>query len=519
MAYTYFGNGTRKTVTDAEGLVTQYTYDGQNRLKTATTAFGRPEAATTTYTYWPDDLLKTVATPNGVVATHGYDKADRLTSLTNAKGGATVSRYAYTYDPNGNRLSQVEENGGLTETTTYTYDGLDRLATVTYPTDANYANGRVVSYGYDAVGNRARETERTTAGAILADKQGVFDNLNRLTSLADLVSPANSTTFTWDANGNQLTKTVGSGQPTEYRYDIRDKLVETVQGTSTLGRFQYDFQGRRNQKIGQDGVKQYVYDQTSVLAEYDAGRRPEGQVRLRLRPSDQPLPHRRRPALLPPRRPPLRRQPDGRRRLRRGQLPPDGLRRVPLPDGAGPQQEPLRVHRLRVGPGDGPLQRQGPLLRSASSAASSPRTPTSAKSTTPPSLHRYFYANDNPVRYVDPTGHAAKEQQQAPSWLVGAVAGGLEFFDRLSKVPAQLAQRVATLLTPGAPANKGRVAQKQRELLGVAKDAEQLSPRASRGLCRRYEDAGRRFRRRDSSCAGHGSAWPCEEGGRPHRSS
>src|SRR5262249_32597545 len=23
----------------------------------------------------------------------------------------------------------------------------------------------------------------------------------------------------------------------------------------------------------------------------------------------------------------------------------------------------------------------------------------------PPSLHRYFYANDNPTRYVDPTGH------------------------------------------------------------------------------------------------------------------
>ena len=88
-------------------------------------------------------------------------------------------------------------------------------------------------------------------------------------SLTDLVTPANSTTFTWDPNGNQLTKTVGTGQPTEYRYDIRDKLVETVQGPSTLGRFQYDFQGRRNQKIGEDGVKQYVYDQTSVLAEYD----------------------------------------------------------------------------------------------------------------------------------------------------------------------------------------------------------------------------------------------------------
>ena len=38
VAYTYFSNGTRKTVTDPAGSVTQYAYDGQNRLKTATTA-------------------------------------------------------------------------------------------------------------------------------------------------------------------------------------------------------------------------------------------------------------------------------------------------------------------------------------------------------------------------------------------------------------------------------------------------------------------------------------------------
>ena len=29
----------------------------------------------------------------------------------------------------------------------------------------------------------------------------------------------------------------------------------------------------------------------------------------------------------------------------------------------------------------------------------------------PPSLHRYFYANDNPLRYVDPTGHAGSDAQ------------------------------------------------------------------------------------------------------------
>ena len=95
LAYTYFKNGSRKTVTDPAGSVTEYAYDGQNRLKTATTDATGSDPKTTTYTYEPDDLLKTVTYPNGVVATHGYDKADRLLSLVNAKDGAPISSYLY----------------------------------------------------------------------------------------------------------------------------------------------------------------------------------------------------------------------------------------------------------------------------------------------------------------------------------------------------------------------------------------------------------------------------------------
>src|SRR5262249_15716030 len=144
----------------------------------------------------------------------------------------------------------------------------NRLATITYPVDAAFPAGRGVTYGYDNVGNRIRETEKDSGANVLADKQGVFDSLNRLTSLTDLVDGSKTTTFGYDDNGNQTSKTVG-GVTTEYRYDCRDKMIEAVQGASTLGRFQYDFNGRRNEKIGADGIVQYVYDQTSVLAEYD----------------------------------------------------------------------------------------------------------------------------------------------------------------------------------------------------------------------------------------------------------
>ncbi len=182
VTYSYFANGTRKSLTDPAELTTSYTYDGQNRSATVTT-----DAGVTQYDYFPDGLPKQTTYPNGVTATHQYDRADRLVSLVNAHGEAALSAYTYTYDADGNRLSQIELNGGTTEATSYTYDDLNRLSTVKYPSDSSFPNGRTVSYAYDNVGNRVRETERDNAGVVLADKQGTFDAINRLTQLADMV--------------------------------------------------------------------------------------------------------------------------------------------------------------------------------------------------------------------------------------------------------------------------------------------------------------------------------------------
>ncbi len=348
--------------------------------------------------------------PNGVKATHAYDRADRLTRLTNLRGPATVSAYAYGYDKNGNRLSQVETNGGVSETTTYTYDGLDRLTTVTYPVDASFPGGRVVTYGYDSVGNRIRETEKTTGGAVLADKQGVFDNTNRLTALNDLVSPANSTSFGWDANGNQNAKTVGTGPgavTTEYRYDIRDKMVETVQGVSILGRFQYDCEGRRTKKIGEEGLRQYVYDQTSLLLEYDdAGNQVAkydyGSDRLiSLFRRDEP----RRYFSLDGLRSVVNLTDDSGSVAASYHLDAWGNFRFPAELTASknrfaftgyvwdPETGLFNAKARYFDPQIGRFTNQDSFLGSIDD---------------PPSLHRYFYGNDNPLRYVDPTGHESE---------------------------------------------------------------------------------------------------------------
>jgi RHS repeat-associated protein len=403
----YYGNGNRRSVTDPEGRRTEYTYDGQNRLKTATTDQGSPTAAVTTYTYWPDDLLRTVASANGVTATHTYDKADRLVSLVNDRAGVLVSRYDYGYDPNGNRISQTETNGlpaPVTEATAYTYDDLDRLETVTYP-------DKKLAYGYDNVGNRRRETERDLAGNLLSAKVGDFDDNNRLKSLTESRpgQPDVVTVFTYDANGNQLTKQVGASAPVEYRYDVRDRMVEVAQAASILGRYQYDGQGRRSKKIGDGGDQiQFLYDQTSTLVEYG----PEGAPLAKYDWGSDRLIS-------------LTRSGEGRRYFSF-----DGLRSVTnlTTDGGAPaaayhldawgnyrQPTELDASKNRFG-FTGYYFDEETGLYDAKARLLDPKLGRFLTQDAflgeidqPPTTHKYLYANDNPVRFVDPGGHAAEE--------------------------------------------------------------------------------------------------------------
>jgi RHS repeat-associated protein len=402
VGYAYFANGTRKTVSGPSGETSSYTYDGQNRLATAVTAGG-----STAYAYFPDDLLRLVTYPNGVTSTHGYDKADRLTSIANARAASVLSSFVYSYDRNGNRLSQIETNHGPAETTSYTYDPLNRLATITYPVDLAFPLGRVVTYGFDAVGNRTRETEKTPAGAVLADKQGVFDNLNRLTTLTDLVDGSKTTAFTWDANGNQRTRTV-AGVTTEYRYDCRDKMVEVEEGASTPGRFQYDFEGWRSKKIGADGIVQYVYDQTSVLAEFDSAglelaKYDYGSDRLiSMVRSGGVGAEGRRWYSLDGLRSVVGLTDDSGATVASYHLDAWGNFRFPTELSASrnhfaftgyewdPELGLFNAKARYFDPQVGRFLSQDSFLGEIQD---------------PPSLHRYFYANDNPARFVDPTGH------------------------------------------------------------------------------------------------------------------
>jgi len=267
----YWKDGRVKSVTDPRG-VTSYTYDGQGREETVATSGG-----VTRKTYYPDGLGKDITFANGTKRAHAYDKADRLLTIVTTKDEAAVASTAYTYDANGNRLTEVQTNGGVEETTVYTYDDVDRLWTVTYAPDATHPNGRKVTYGLDGAGNRKTEvvTDPQTE-AVFESKTGQFDNANRLTELTDNLDASQTTTLAWDRNGNLLSETK-AGVTTSYRYDLRDTLAEVERGGQPLARFLGDFDERRVLKIGDptrpggSGVQEYVYNGSRLILDVENG--------------------------------------------------------------------------------------------------------------------------------------------------------------------------------------------------------------------------------------------------------
>ncbi len=258
--YDYDPNGNRTRLVDADGTVTSYDFDAVNRMSFVLTTTGG-EPVITTYSYTRASELAGTVSADGLVTEQAYDSAGRLESITNSVSTAITSSYVYTYDANGNRLTQVEVNGGAMEETTYAYDTSDRLIEVAYPEET-------VTTTYDAVGNRLTEITVDSAGGPSSDKTWNYDARDRLTQVSDALNASGTVTYTYDANGNQRSRTQ-NGTIRDQQFDVRNQLTEISDGGSMLMRFLYDHSGLRVRKSGPNGVVRYVYDDRAVLQQTD----------------------------------------------------------------------------------------------------------------------------------------------------------------------------------------------------------------------------------------------------------
>ncbi len=108
---------------DANGLISNYTYDLRQRLTSITTGDEQ-----TRYDYDPVGNLKKVTLPDGGFIAYTYDAAHRLIQVDDHKGNKVV----YTLDAMGNRINEkaTDPSGALVRNLSRAMDALNRVQQV-----------------------------------------------------------------------------------------------------------------------------------------------------------------------------------------------------------------------------------------------------------------------------------------------------------------------------------------------------------------------------------------------------
>ena len=234
-SFDYDSNGRLSRVTDVEGNYIAYAYDTQgNRIEMSK---HDPSGARTSRRRWsyeypviPGKLWKEINVDD-TFTEYGYDSEGDIASVKDPNGSTTY----YSYD-SLNRLSSVTEPTDVT--TTYVYDTHGNLTSVTD------ANGNATTYGYDDMGRLVSTTSPDT-GAV---------------------------TYVYDTAGNPIQKTDAKGTTVNYTYDLLNRLMAVHFPDPTQDiTYSYDEgiygKGRRTGMIDPSGSTTFIYDARGRLVE------------------------------------------------------------------------------------------------------------------------------------------------------------------------------------------------------------------------------------------------------------
>ena len=278
LSYEYDRAGNISRVTDLKGRAVSYTYDRSNRLETVASS-----GKTTTYAYDENGRRTGVEYEGGVTESYSYDRDNQLVRLVNKKpGGAVLSEYSYTYDLAGRQTAKTDSFG----TTEYTYDKAGRVLRVAAP-------GKLTVYAYDSAGNRVSQNETYTSQQpsgyvdggtgkdiqyILKKSDYAYSSANLLLRLTERLLDSEGrelarklTKYAYDDNGNQLRQSVShilpdstklrpSTKDTAYGDELEGEIDSLIEKTS----YTYDGFNRLNNtetiKAGERTAAEYIYD-------------------------------------------------------------------------------------------------------------------------------------------------------------------------------------------------------------------------------------------------------------------
>ncbi|WP_219892165.1 putative Ig domain-containing protein [Chamaesiphon polymorphus] len=276
ISYTYDLAGNRTSVTtqviNGNANTTTYTFDERNRLDKVLSG----GVVLTDYNYDAMSNLVKTTLSNGVIETRQYDKLNHLLNLQTNKGSNIFTNFVYSLDKVGNRQQVVETVGSNTRMVGYVYDDLYRL-TKEQVTDGVNGN-RTTEFIYDKVGNR--QQQQVTANNVITATTYQYDANDRL--LKEQVNGNDKVIYTYDNNGNNFTKTE-DGKTTESIWNDQNRLVgvKVKDGAGVITQqvsYEYDASGIRVSQNVDGEIIKYLIDANLPYAQAVVEYRPSGLV-------------------------------------------------------------------------------------------------------------------------------------------------------------------------------------------------------------------------------------------------
>ncbi|MBB1242228.1 RHS repeat protein [Streptomyces durbertensis] len=261
----------------AERVVTRYGADDQAQ---GLTANGRVLVNSTTYDPFGRKLRNEFNDQvRRVYRTWNYDEhTGELRRVTTDRTASPnrVDDTRYTFDDAGNitRINTETEESTRKDTQCFTTDALQRLtkAWTAATDDCAAAPSKAdvggpapywLSYSYDALGNRTKETRHDTGGDSTKDTVRTYDYKGAdggPTALNEVRTsgPASGTdTFRYDAAGNTVGRQVGSREQT-LSWDAENLLSEVREKNGATTRYTYDAEGERLLRKDSTGTTLYL---------------------------------------------------------------------------------------------------------------------------------------------------------------------------------------------------------------------------------------------------------------------
>lgn len=244
--YTYDANGNLVSIRSSipNGLEAKYRYDALDRLVEVTD----PVLGQTTYSYDPAGRVVQQAMANGLVTRYEYDLRDRITSIHHQQlNGTLIASFEYELSPSGQILLAQEFVGHSTRPhrlISWEYDETSRLVQETLE---EHDTKSVIRYTYDPAGNRLTVLSSEPS---ISSRTFLYDANDRLTE------------HQYDRNGNTLfseqnNPITGTAAIVQDTYDSRNRLMDRDEGAV---HFLYDDEGLPLLRSTPDSVSFYLYD-------------------------------------------------------------------------------------------------------------------------------------------------------------------------------------------------------------------------------------------------------------------